>query len=775
MADADPKPKPGAKYAAGAADMNATTVRDAELKALHEQMLKHADELWTAEQDNITAGREDQEFYAGKQWPDAARQQRERDKRPVITINRLPSFVRQLTGDVRQNTPAVKVAPARGGATKEVADIYNGLIRNIEQNSVASAAYVASVENAAITGHGAIIVETAYSSDDAFDQDIRIRRVADPFGAMLDPLAQEPDKSDARYGFVWQPMSKEEFERTWKGKRAEDIKLPNSGASGTFAWRTDNMVMTAAYWYRKPVRRKLWLVAGQVVDEATVAKMPPEARQAFDAAEKRERTVESWEVCHCIVSGAEILAGPHKWAGKYIPIAIVPGEEIVQEGKILRRGMVRDAKDPQRVLNYTTTANVETVALQPKQPFVLTKTEIAGYEEDWANAGSDNTAVLTYNADPATGNSRPNRSQPAMASAGLEALGRSASENMKAVLGIFDASLGAQSNETSGRAIMARQREGDTATFLYIFNLGIAIQHIGRILVDLIPKVYDGERIVRTLKEDGTDGMVAINQAVNVNGIEQVLNDLSIGEYDVAVTTGPSYTTRRVEAAQAMMDFVQSVPAAGALIADLIPKAMDWPGAEEISRRLQKALPPGIADPPEDGSGAPPMPMEGAPPLGPDGQPVPPQPPGPDLATQIDGEAKLAKLTLEEREMQMVDERERLKIAVDAYLEQQKIDLKRAELVQNRETARAAADEEAFQAQFMELDEPEAEPVEPETPKPDPNAESIARSAEAMVELGRSFVEGSKQLAAAALADSEVVTDGGGRIVGVRKKPPQLN
>ena len=169
-----------------------------------------------------------------------------------------------------------------------------------------------------------------------------------------------------------------------------------------------------------------------------------------------------------------------------------------------------------------------------------------------------------------------------------------AADDLKAVTGIHDASLGAPGNETSGRAILMRQREGDVGTFVYIDNLARAIRHAGRILVDLIPHIYDTERTMRILGEDGGETFAVINQAALGPDGPVVLNDLSAGKYDVEVTTGPSFSTKRIEAAESMMAFVQAVPPAAALIGDLIARNMDWPGAEAIAERLRKALPPGI-------------------------------------------------------------------------------------------------------------------------------------------------------------------------------------
>jgi hypothetical protein len=265
--------------------------------------------------------------------------------------------------------------------------------------------------------------------------------------------------------------------------------------------------------------------------------------------------------------------------------------------------MVRYAKDPMRMYNYWQTAITEKIALAPKSPFIGTTEQFKGLEHIWNKANQLNVPYLPYNPDPATPGVKPERQRPADINQAEIIQAQQSIEDIKATIGIFDASLGAQGNETSGRAIMARQREGDTATFAWIDNLSRAIEHTGRILIDLIPRIYDTQRAVRILGEDGSDKIITVNEINITNrwtGEYEVLNDLSVGKYDVRVTVGPSYATRRIEAADSMMQFVQAFPAAGAVVGDLIAKSMDWPGAEDIAKRLKAALPPELADDEEE-------------------------------------------------------------------------------------------------------------------------------------------------------------------------------
>lgn len=593
---------------------------------LLQRALAHADEAWKQEYDNVQSGRDCQRFYVGgeAQWDSEALAQRRRANRPALTMNRGPGFVRQLTGEVMQNPPGIKVLPSKDGATIEAAEIFNGLIRNIEQQSIARAAYTKAAENAAQAGIGGWRVVTQYSSDDSFDQDIRIKRINDPFQILIDPLAQEPDKSDMRYGFVFEDLALEEYKKRYPNVPAES--LPTNVADQGLTWRTVNTIKIAEYWYREPVKKML-----QLHEDGSVSYSDDETPPQSPVVQSREVVVQ--QVKTCLMSGAGILQGPTDWAGKYIPICVVVGEEIWSDGRAVRKGMIHDMRDPQRVYNYTRTAAVEAVAMQPKAPFILTANQAMGYEDQWQNAGTQNLAALMYKGDPQA-NGPPKRSEPPLASQGLDVQSQLAISDLEGVTGIYKAGLGAPSNETSGRAIMARQQEGDTGTYHYIFNLGIAIQYCGKILVDLIPKIYDSTRVVRTLGEDGSAKMVAINKPdLGEDGMEIVLNDLSAGEYDVTVTTGPSFATKRAEAAEFMTELLRGYPALTEVAGDIIIKNMDVPGANEIAARIREAK--GLDE---------------------EGKPIdqPPPPPSPvDASTALKNAASADKLEAETEQLRL--------------------------------------------------------------------------------------------------------------------------
>lgn len=543
-----------------------------------------------AELDNRANALEDLRFCNGEQWPEGIKKQRDEEGRPCLTINRLPQFVKHVINSQRQNRPAIKVKPVDDKSDPALARVYEGLIRNIEQQSMADAAYDTALEFGVKGGFGYFRIVTEYTSDDVFEQDIRIKRVANPFTVYLDPDHQEPDASDMGWCFVTELLERDVFEERYPKADASEF---DSGLGDDQNWFSEDKVRVAEYWRKVPVKKLIGLLPDGTVSE--VDKLP------IDVKPIKTREVICHKVEWYLISGKEILE-TRAWAGKFIPIIPVFGDETNIEGKKIYSGLVRWAKDPQRMYNYWRTQATELVALAPKAPFLATPEQIEGFEDVWKTANTKTHAYLPYHH---TGAPLPQRQPFANSPIGAVNEALAASDDIKATTGIYNPSLGIDSNETSGKAIIARQRQGDNATFNYIDNLSRGISHAGRILVDLIPKIYDTPRVIRLMNEDREE-VIEINQVVTDQmGNETKVNDLTVGKYDVVVSVGPAYATRRQEAAESMLQFIQASPNSAPFIADIIAKNMDWPGAEEIAERLQKALPSNVS-----GQGPPPEIME---------------------------------------------------------------------------------------------------------------------------------------------------------------------
>lgn len=579
-----------------------------------------ATEAWS---DNYNNALEDFRFARlSEQWPEKVRKQRELEGRPCLTINKLPAFIRQVVNDARQNKPSIRTHPVDSNADPETAEVYNGLIRHIEQSSDADVAYDTAIDHSATGGFGYFKINTRYASDDGFEQDVVIEPVANPFSIVPDPDTTAADSSDWNVAFEIDSLTKKAFERRWDGADAVSFDASNLARKQTEA---GERVQIAYQWLRTETKRRiLALKPTRAISEDEQAQLGgalPESMIIEEAVYKAQkalfdalgyevvgqpRDVSSHKVEQRILSGCDVLE-TIPWAGKWIPIIPVYGEDLNVEGQRHLSGLVRSAQDAQRQFNFWRTASTELVALAPKAPFIGRAGQFETDAAKWATANNQSHAYIEYDVPEGQADIGPPQRQPfAGVPAGALQEALNASDDMKSILGIYDASLGARSNETSGRAIMARQRESDVGTFHYIDNLSRAIRHAGRILLDLIPKVYSTPRVARVLGPEGEVKTVRLApkamaeqeapQPEIAEGMEEAgevarIYSLDVGKYDLTVSAGPSFTSRREESASQMIELIRAYPNAAPLIGDLLAKNLDWPGADEIAERMQKMLP----------------------------------------------------------------------------------------------------------------------------------------------------------------------------------------
>lgn len=575
--------------------------------AILKEARKAFDRAESNESVNRTDAREDIKFgRLSIQWNETVKEAREGKGRPCLTVNKLAPVIRQVVNDARQNRPSIKVLPKDSKADIETAEVMSGLIRNIEASSNADVAYDTAIDAAVSGGFGYWRIDLDYtysgSMDDlekagveAFEQDILIKRIANQFSVFGDPDGTQADSSDWNKAFIIENMTHEAFKRKYPKAKNDDF-TSSVWAVCSENWKNDETVMVAEYWKREESTE---MVVG-VQTEADVVVMrwkEYEADPTVGEVVTKPRAIKTHKVTQYLLTGLEVLE-TNEWPGCYIPIVPVYGDEVNFEGKRYFRSLIRDAKDANRMFNYWRTKATEAVALAPIAPFIG---RVGSFETDaakWATANVEPHAVLEFD-----GPERPTREPYAGVPAGALQEAMNAADDIKSITGIYDASLGARSNETSGKAIMARQREGDISTFHFIDNLTRAIRHTGKIIIDLIPKVYSTPRIVRILGEDGTPETRQINpddgmqqEMEDERGKIVKLHDVRVGSYDLAVTAGPSFTTRREEAATQMIELIRAYPDAAPVIGDLLAKNLDWQGADEIAKRLEKMLPPGMRD-----------------------------------------------------------------------------------------------------------------------------------------------------------------------------------
>ena len=544
-----------------------------------------------SDSNNRAEALDDVRFAAGDQWPVDVQNSRVLEARPCLTINKLDAYIRQICNQQRQQRPRIKVHGMNNDSDAKVAQIITGITRHIENQSDADQAYDHAFEYCVKMGWGYWRVTTDYVRDDSFDQEIYIKRIENPFTVYFDPNSTQPDGSDAEKCLVTTVVSKAIFKKMYPD--AEDTQGFSSRGTGDTEseWVTKEDIRIAEYFYT--VREKAMII--QLSDGTTGYSDEMPSKEMLEMAgitviDKRD----TWrkKIKWCKLTAMQILE-EGEWAGKYIPIVPVYGQEVRVDDKHKKFGLVRMAKDPQRMYNYWSTALTETVALAPKAKWLLAEGQDEGHENEWAMANIKAMPVLRYKQTDIEGRPAPapTRLQPEPPPSGIVTALQGLNGDLQAVVGIFDPSQLPQGN-ISGKALQGQQMQVDMTNFHYYDNLTRSIRHTGRIILDLIPKIYDRERVMRIIGDDGKPEMVTINeQGQDEQGVSKVLNDVTVGEYDVVMETGPGYNSKRQEAVDSMMSLLGADPTLMQTAGDLIFRNMDFPGAEVIADRLAAANP----------------------------------------------------------------------------------------------------------------------------------------------------------------------------------------
>nr|WP_269153511.1 portal protein [Pseudomonas carnis] len=548
----------------------------------------------------------------GYQWPEGMRKNRDQDKRPSLTINKTRQHALMVINEAKENRPSVKVSAVGGDASYESAQVYEGVIRHIEYQSNAADAYDTALDFQVKTGIGYWRVVTEYAGDDSFDQEIYIRRIRNPLSVYLDPDIKEMDGSDAKFGFVFDDMKVEDFDRKYP---AYKDKVARTTMDEHDDWCNDDTVRVAEYYYITYEKDTLIAMPGpdgvggvqiSMVTQSKLIETNPELARLIMADKSiQRRPIQKQKVDWCLIAGDQII-DRSEWPGTTIPIVRVVGEETLIDGKLDRKGHVRNLKDPQRMYNYWSSGAVEYVALQTKTPWVTGAKAIEGYESFWETANTENHSHLPYNDMDDQGNpiAPPMRTDPPVMSAAYIQGMQASAEEMKMVSGQNDPLMGAPSNEISGVAIGKRVKQSDRATMQYRDNQAKAVRYTGKILVDIIPKIYDTPRTLRILAEDGSDDTVRIDpnqqqpmveqpKTDGTDGVDRAFNP-AMGKYEVIAESGPSYASKREEAFEAMCQLAMSDPNFMPNAGDLFFAAAGFPLSDELAERWKNIIPANI-------------------------------------------------------------------------------------------------------------------------------------------------------------------------------------
>ena len=541
--------------------------------------------------------KEDLEFVGGSQWLPLAKQQRTESSRPCFTIDRINPALRQIVNEQRQNKPRIEVLPTGGNATETVANVMQGMIRQIEYDSAADSAYDRAGWYAAAGGVGYLRLRAEYESPNSFNQKLIIESIADPLTVFYDPNSVQPDGSDAEWAFIVDSVPKDDFQYRYPNaklsKTVEDIGGWTNFQQYDASWVTQSNVRVAEYYYKEHAAATLYQVLDNVSGQiyATTVEPPKEVQDAGMVVILNKRPTTKTVIKWCLITRDEIL-DESIWPGDTIPVLPVYGEDYFIDGKRIKQGAVRRAKDPQKMLNFAASLQAEIIDLNAKAPYVGAAGQFDGFEDNWRDANRKNFGYLEYNALDINGNPMPPPVRNAVEApiSSVQQTKMQAVEDLKAIFGIFDASLGATSNEVSGIAIMARKQQSGISNYHYYDNLVRSIRQLGKVMVKIIPFYYDTERIIRIIKPNDEQ------EAVLINGMDESgkLIDLSQGDYDVVIQTGPGYSTQRQETLEKTMTLIAAYPQAAPLISDLVVNQMDFDGAKQIARRLRAAVPPEI-------------------------------------------------------------------------------------------------------------------------------------------------------------------------------------
>jgi hypothetical protein len=540
----------------------------------------------------------------GFQWPDDIRKDREVDAKPCLTINDTRQHNLQLINELTDNSPAISIRPTGNGATKAAADVWEGIVRRIQYQSQFKDVQEVAVKFMITGGIGYWRLITDYEDPRSFNQDLYIVPINDPLSVMMDPDIEQKDGSDAKFCFVFKKSLKDDVRKKYPKLHG---LIGSTPLGFNDAWIDQNYCIEAEYWVKEEISDTLYQYLDSASNEPMTilaSEIPEVLREKIEnESTTRKRKTHRIVVKRHLIVGDQ-LAETKTWPGDHIPIVRLPGEEYVVDGIMDRRGHTRAMKDPQRMYNYWTSSAVENVALQSKVPWIASSAAIEGYEYMWDTANTVNYSVLVYNGlqdDGVTPIPPPSRPPPpVMAQAYIQGMEISRQELMS-VSGQAENSMGQADNERTGRAIQSRQMKGDTATSHFMRNLGMALRFTGKIILNVVPKIYDVERVTRILAENGTDSEVLIDPQAKVMLDQQIARDQdglrlifnpTMGNFSVEADIGPGYATKRQQAFEAFTQILTQAPDLTHLIGDIMLREGDFPGAEDAAQRLERMVPP---------------------------------------------------------------------------------------------------------------------------------------------------------------------------------------
>jgi len=510
--------------------------------------------------------------------------------KPRYTFDNVNPIVDQVASEIEQADFDIRVSPAGGNATKDIASTYDGLIRNIENISNAKQVYSQAARGMVTGGFDAWRVSQKFADDNSFDQDIVIEKIGNPVDRVwFDPAAELQDKSDSRYAFVLHPMAVDEYENRWPEGSGESV--PDDREGDAYYDKAEAIVVGEFLYMESEDRELVMMSNGQTHEVNEDFEKIVDDLAMIGVTEVRRRTRKVHKVCSRFFDNKDWLEDDRDTVFNRIPVIPVYGNFKIFEGKTLYWGVVEKLLDPQRVLNYAMSRSIEEGALAPRAKYWMTPTQAAGHEDQLGTLNTNSDPVQFFNPDPEFP-AIPQQQGGAQVNQGLSMIAQSMQGMINATAGMFAANMGDNPNAQSGVAIRQLQNKGDNGTFKYSRAMEIAIAATGRLIKDAIPKVYDTARTIRVLREDDTYDMADLNQQVidNATGEIVTVNDLSVGSYDVICKAGPSFKNRQEETLEAITSLAQVDPSLMQIAGNLLLQNVNTPAASQIAERKRAQM-----------------------------------------------------------------------------------------------------------------------------------------------------------------------------------------
>jgi len=545
--------------------------------------------------------REDQDFLRGQnQWDDKIRKARQNEGKLCLTVNLLQPYAMQVVNDIKKARLAVRVVPTDSTGSVDMAEMRAGIIRNIEKQSNVREIYGTAGLNAVSGGVGWIEIDSDYCDPESFDIEPKIKRVLDFESCMIDPSDLSSCGLDSDYGFKIFNMCEDEFEDLYPDADLNSFNANKKIQDG------DDLTLVKYFWKEYETKKifKIRLIDGTEAthDQEFLNKLDEE----FVSYEiLKERETRTHKVMQAILSNSEVLA-KEEFPAPYIPLVPVYGDEYWANDQREFRSLIHPAKDAQVIYNFAKSENIHMLANSPRPKVMGAVGSFKSDAEGWANVNNQNVSTLEYDIvhDPKTGQIMPPpfALNPPQGSPALMQEAEIAKEDIRLSLGMPQSNMGERSNAVSGIAIRAQQVEGDNATLHFVDNLSISIAHVGRILNEMITVLYTDRKIARIIGEDGLEKIAYINQPVVKEGDEMrvpkagetpnYIFDTSIGKYDIDIDTGPSYSSKRQETADKIIELARARPEVLDVAGDILFESLDLPQGRKLAERVRSMMSP---------------------------------------------------------------------------------------------------------------------------------------------------------------------------------------